>query len=492
MSVSVASSIILFYKLMRLSFACRYMYSGVLKLTDENLLQEAITASDYFQMTALKEALDLKAKYHVTPSNVLSWSKVADLYSLPHLKDMCDRIQLVKLVEVIQHEEYCKLSKHEVLIYLKKCTDYSGISSDDLLQAALTWMERNEPSLELIQEIDLKKCSQNALKAVMNHSAMPQNIVETFTTVKPGKQQTMMYVTLNECIIVDNNAQMRALEGYNYDSSSSDYSYLNSYRLRHTNNGHVLIEEEIVTDSNGYDCEHMIISKYDATTKEIIKFPGTIDESGVVFSIIHKDRIYINTGSFEFERFLFYDMKDRFWSYIPWPEDTQSEDDSEWMAAVVGDDLFFINDHLELYRLDNEDLERIHEKHSNSYSKMLLFSITAVHRWLYIFAMTNNSDFKVYCYDTASGIWTDKITISGDLRTKARYGISSIMFANKIYMVGRDNLESRKLFEYNLLNDTVIESSRPCPQTEDFHLEVIDVATTMLEADKNPLRIFSE
>ena len=88
--------------------------------------------------------------------------------------------------------------------------------------------------------------------------------------------------------------------------------------------------------------------------------------------------------------------------------------------------------------------------------------------------------------------------MSGDLlqRTNTGCGISSIMFENKIYFVGHeegpDGFTRPKLFEFNLLNDTVIESSRPCPQIDDFHLEVIDVATTMLEADKNPLHIFLE
>ena len=382
------------------------MYSGVLKLTDdENLLQETIAASDYFQMTALKEALDLKAKYHVTPSNVLNWSKVADLYSLPHLKNVCDRIQLVKFVEVIQHEEYCKLSKHEVLMCFKKCKDYSGISSDDLLQAALTWMERNEPSLELIQEIDLRECSQNALKAVMNHSAMPQNIVtllENCDKVKPEKQQTMVYVTENECIMLDKNAQRRVLEGYGYEEII--YDFLNSYKVRYTNNGYVVVDIEIVTGDNGDQYGVQTISKYDATKKETTKLTETEEDCGVDFSIIHKDQIIIVTGHTESECFVSYDLKDCFWSKIAWPKDTQSERKCEWMAAVAGDDLFFINDHLQLYRLDNGNLKRIHAEHSTSYSKMRLFSITAVHRWLYIFAMADDNDFKVYCYDTASGI----------------------------------------------------------------------------------------
>ena len=123
----------------------RYMYSGILQVGDNDLIHEIIGASDYFQVTALKEALDIKYKGEVVPSNVLSWAKVADLHSMPLLKDMCDRIQLVKFTAVIENDEYVKLSSDEVLKYFEVCKLYAGISSDDLLQAALKWMEENEP-----------------------------------------------------------------------------------------------------------------------------------------------------------------------------------------------------------------------------------------------------------------------------------------------------------------------------------------------------------
>ena len=151
------------------------MYSGILQFADD-LAIEVIAASDYFQMDALKEALDQKYKYHVYPCNALSWAKIADLYGLPLLTDMCDRIRLVKFKQVVKHNEFCDLSKGEVLKYFMKCKEYSGICNDDLLEAALKWIDNNEPFPELLQQIDFTKCPQSTLKAAVNHPAMPQNI----------------------------------------------------------------------------------------------------------------------------------------------------------------------------------------------------------------------------------------------------------------------------------------------------------------------------
>ena len=72
-----------------------YMYSGILRLQDDDM-NEVTAASDFFQMTELKESLDEKLKNQVDTSNVFHWSKVADMYNLTQLRGQCDRIQLVK------------------------------------------------------------------------------------------------------------------------------------------------------------------------------------------------------------------------------------------------------------------------------------------------------------------------------------------------------------------------------------------------------------
>ena len=55
----------------------------------------------------------------------------------------CRVFKLVKLTKVIQHEEYARLPKDEVLQYFEKCKNYLGIRSDDFLLAGLKWVSSN-------------------------------------------------------------------------------------------------------------------------------------------------------------------------------------------------------------------------------------------------------------------------------------------------------------------------------------------------------------
>ena len=472
------------------------MYSGILQLKDDDLIQEAIAASDYFQMTILKEALDLKYKYTVVPSNVFTWAKVADLYSMPQLKDMCDRIQLVKFKEVIKHEEFSGLSKDDVVEYFKRCKQYSGISSDDLLQAALTWMEDNETFPELIQQIDLKKCTPSALENVLNHPGMPQNIgapTENCEDRKQEKQQTMVYVTNETGIIVDANGQMHALHHYDF---SNDYeTFSNTFKVCYSDFGYILVKEEWREDNDqerhdvGDDEEghaQISISRYDAVTKETIHLPGAeVKVPGVHFSIFHNDKIYMFSYHMS-GAILFYDMKDHLWSEILIPDDSSGK---RWRGAVVGNDLYFLNSKLDLYRLHKGKLERICTEELNiyffrDYVEFQHISITAVHRWLYIVAALGKK-IDVYCYDTESGIWTD-VSVDFAFRHDTGPGDdSSVLLENKIYFTRcPERWEvSLQLYEYNLCDDCIEESTKPIPEESNFHVALTEVATEMLEAD---------
>ena len=488
------------------------MYSGVLQLSDNDLIYEVIGASDYFQMTALKEALDIKYKGEVVPSNVLSLAKVADLHSMPLLKDMCDRIQLVCFTEVIKNDEYAKLSSDEVLKYFEMCKLYAGISSDDLLQAALKWMEENEPFPELMQQIDLMKCSPSALEAAVNRSDTPQDIVALIkkcNITKQQKQQSLVYMTCDGCYAVDKTGQCREFEAYDDKCDIDDV-----YNVCNTDNGYVFIKEEHSFEKGtGHELVRRSVFKYDAIKKDTTQLPGVsvlrldfgrLMKGNIAFSIIHKDKIY-TTSQYEHDHLLSYDMKDHLWSKIPFPKESYRD---RWTAAVAGDDLFLMNGQLHLYRLRQGKLERINTELNKSNSTMLFFSMTAVHRWLYIFAVPymrcddddeddeddkdDGDDFEVrevHCYDTASGIWTNiPVECFWIHNSEAGFASSSIMFGNKIYFINNINAEKKpksvhqKLYEYNLVDDDVNESRRPYPNM-DFYLAVKDVSEEMLEAE---------
>ena len=250
------------------------MYSGILQLPNDELANEIIAATDYFQMTALKEALDRKFRYHVYPCDVFHWAKIADMFNLPKLTSICDRIQLVKFKEVVKHKEFCELPKDEVLKYITKCKEYSGIYNDDLLTAALKWVDNNEPFPELMQQIDLEKCSQGTLKAAAKHPAMPQNIIaqlENFDNGKRETQPTLVYVMIEEGIMVDNGAQLRSLHKYEIDHEQE--CDLDPHRVCYTDNGYVFIKE---VDDNNLPAGQVrtTINKYNAITGESIELPG--------------------------------------------------------------------------------------------------------------------------------------------------------------------------------------------------------------------------
>ena len=126
----------------------------------------------------------------------------------------------------------------------------------------------------------------------------------------------------------------------------------------------------------------------------------------ISFSVIHKERIYI-FSKLKRNHIWCYDMKEYIWSIISLPTKSESK---HWRAAVVKDDLFFMNKDLHLYRLDQGKLERIHTG-DNTPDLGLFFTLTAVHHWLYIFSVMfdDEPDFKAHCYNTISGIWTDVI-----------------------------------------------------------------------------------
>ena len=116
-----------------------------------------------------------------------------------------------------------------------------------------------------------------------------------------------------------------------------------------------------------------------------------------------------------------------------------------------------------------------------------VLSIAAVHRWLYIFSEeAGNSGLKVSCYDSVLDIWTD-IPVSGHVT------VSSVMFENIVYFAAhfgcwRNDFDCKpKLFEYDLLNNTVRESMRPFPPKLDFHVSVIDVTKWLESYSDAPL-----
>ena len=356
-------------------------------------------------------------------------------------------------------------------------------------------MEENEPFPELIEQLDLTKCSHIALEDAMKREVLPQNTVELINDSGNLKQekQTMVYITAHRGVIVDENDQMRILHKYD----SYDFEELsNNYKVCYSDNGYVFINEEWHC-TNGQEVQ-ITIGRYDAATKETTHLPGAkVKLPGVSFSILHNDRIYVITKG-KSEHILFYDMKNYFWSKILILKESLS---NRWRAAVVGKDIYFLNSKLQLFHLHERKLERVSGDELTKNDILLalnlqldtvVFSIAAVHRWLYIFVAY--STFHVYCYDTESGIWTD-IPMNFKPPSCSKHDSwlaheTAIMFENKIFFSIYDYKNCHlKLYEYDLCKDCVKESTRPSPKF--FHLAIADVATEMLGANSEAV-VFSD
>ena len=318
------------------------MYSGILELNSatDDMIKGVTAASDNFQIAELKESFDQKFKDQVDSSSVFHWAKVADMYNLPQLTSLCDRIQLLKFQHVVEHKEICELLKDEVLMYIKKCKEYSGICNDDLLNVALKWVDNNEPFPELIQQIDLDKCSEDTLEDVESHRAVPQNIVAQNEKHLGTKQETetLAFITNRECV-VDQHGDMCQLDKFIVAQVRDNYGTC------YTPDGFVCVRK-ITAGKNGK--VKVSVVKYDAVKQQRRNLPGEIfTESGPAFSIIHKEKLNL-IGRHATGNILVYDLKKCAWSKLSLPEECRDHMKC-CKGAVVGDELFFMDNQLHLF-----------------------------------------------------------------------------------------------------------------------------------------------
>ena len=507
------------------------MYSGKLQIKDDRQLQEAIAVSDYLQMTALKNALDLKAKHRAVPGTVLGWSMFADTYNLPHLTDMCDRIQVLKFREVVKHEEFLQLSKDDIAKYFKKCEQYSGTSHDDLLKAVLAWTERNEQWPELIQPI-MKKCSQS-LNDMVNHPPMAKlkhlqteqsrtnNLREQSLTYqdsedqifshenccvksaikenphnqsptdkKPQRQplmlskskdssklqQTLAYRTSDKCLLVDEDGGLREFK----PTCWYDWTPDNPHSICRTDQG---FDIWIKDTSTGCDIVETTLYKYTTTDGRIKKISDKYNRKpGIELSIFHHNNLYIIPSATS-KFMVCYNMDKNEWSLILLP--AQVHGVTAWRAAAIRNNLFFMNSKLNLYRLTSGHLEKMETKINRSFP-VKTFTMNAIHNWLY-FIMLHTGKITTYCYNPAANLWT---TVNSSLKGLLPRSLdSATVFGNKIYATGCNFLGST-MFEYNLATDCLTPSTRPMPRDK-FVPFVVDVDPRMLKAS-SPLPYYVE
>ena len=102
------------------------------------------------------------------PSNIVSWSKLADKLDIEELKSKCVEVMSSSLTEVSRFTEFQELSFAEVNSFMSSAQE-TDVDPDDLLDANMEWIS-SKPSQrincmeELLEKIQLLECSVECLE----------------------------------------------------------------------------------------------------------------------------------------------------------------------------------------------------------------------------------------------------------------------------------------------------------------------------------------
>ena len=132
-------------------------------------LQQTIEAADYLQLLELKEICLGDAALTLKPSNIVSWSKLADKLDIEELKSKCVEIMSSSLAEVSRFTEFQELSFAEVNSFVSSAQE-TDADPDDLLDASMEWIsfkpsQRINCMEELLEKILLLECSVECLES---------------------------------------------------------------------------------------------------------------------------------------------------------------------------------------------------------------------------------------------------------------------------------------------------------------------------------------
>ena len=148
-----------------------YMYKGEVVIPHAHLAQ-TIEAADYLQLLELKNICLNDAAPALKPSNIVSWSKLADRLDIEELKSKCVEVMSSSLAEVSRFTEFQELSFAEVSSFMSSAQE-TDVDPDDLLEASMEWInskfsQRINCMEELLQKIALLECSVECLENEMD------------------------------------------------------------------------------------------------------------------------------------------------------------------------------------------------------------------------------------------------------------------------------------------------------------------------------------
>ena len=175
-----------------------YIYMGEVVIPHKHL-QQTIEAADYLQLLELKEICLGDAAPALKPSNIVSWSKLADRLDIEELKSKCVDVMASCLAEVSRFTEFQELSFAEVNSFMTSAQE-TDADPDDLLEASMEWInskpsQRIDCMEELLQKIQLMECSIECLENEMDSHE------ELFMSCPAGYRRitkTLLYMAKHE------------------------------------------------------------------------------------------------------------------------------------------------------------------------------------------------------------------------------------------------------------------------------------------------------
>ena len=175
-----------------------YMYKGEMAIPHEHL-QQTIEAADYLQLLELKEICLGDAAPALKPSNIVSWSKLADRLDIEELKLKCVEIMSSSLAEVSRFQEFQELSFNEVNSFVSSAQE-TDVDPDDLLDASIEWInskpsQRIDCMEELLEKIQLLECSVECLE---NEIEVHEKLFMSCPAVNSRIMKTLLHMAKQE------------------------------------------------------------------------------------------------------------------------------------------------------------------------------------------------------------------------------------------------------------------------------------------------------
>ena len=133
-------------------------------------LMDLLAASDYLQMTELKDMCLDEVPDILDPDNVIEWWKEAAKMNYDSIKEQCEEIIATNFKQISQHTDFLNLDLKEMQHYVSDiCSD--TVHSDDTVNASMRWAAYKEERAALLEDllsnIQLKMCSEEGIEGII-------------------------------------------------------------------------------------------------------------------------------------------------------------------------------------------------------------------------------------------------------------------------------------------------------------------------------------